>query len=317
MGLHGLPAGARFCYFIQSHRAAPQVARLVSTLRRGSPDALILVGHDGRREALRRTDLPAGTEIDLFAVAGPVERGELSLLAPYLQAIEHLKQHDAEYEWLVYLSGQDYPIRPLAQSERRIVDAGVDGFLRWWPAFAPENPWGRRRQGVFRYGFQYRRIGRPWDRGVAWLRFVNRLQSLVHVHTTYGVRVGIRARRTPFHERFDCFAGTQWTTLRRECAEFLAESVRDQPFLSDYYSRTICADESFVQTILVNARRFRLINDNLRFVDVAGSRTGSPRTLRDGDFQRLMRSDCQFARKFDSAVDGGILDRLDRVIFAD
>ncbi|MGE0640733.1 MAG: beta-1,6-N-acetylglucosaminyltransferase [Thermoanaerobaculia bacterium] len=277
---------------------------------------MILVGHDGRQEPLSREDLPGDPGIDLFRVEGPVERGELSLLSPYFQAVEWLKARGIEYDWLVYLSGQDYPVRPLAASEARILASGADGFLRWWLAFAAENPWGRRRQGVLRYAFQYRKVGRPWDRFVSWLRFVNGLQSLLHIQTTYGVRIGVRSRRTPFHERYACYAGTQWTTLRRVCAEFVLETLRDRPQLAAYYSRTICSDESLVQTILVNAGKFRLINDNFRFVDVAGTRTGRPRTLRASDFERLVRGDYQFARKFDERVDGEILDRLDEVLFA-
>jgi hypothetical protein len=307
---------ARACYFVQSHRAPEQVARLVSTIRRSSPSAYVLVGHDPRRCALERADLPAGGDVDLFQVEGPVERGRLSLLAPYFRAIGRLDEQGVDYDWLVYLSAQDYPTAPLARSEAFLRGSGYDGFLSYWPAFEPVNPWGRRRQGVLRYAYQYREAPRWLARALPALRFVNRLQSRWHLHLTYGPLVGRRARRTPFGPERICYAGKQWSTLSRPCVEYLAEQLAAEPELVAYYANCICADESLVQTILVNARRFRLEADDLRYVDFRGSITGSPRTLTVADYDTMTRARYQFARKFDPAVDAAILDRLDERIFA-
>lgn len=301
----------RACYFVQSHRDPAQVVRLVATIRRSSPTAYVLVGHDCRRCELTRRDLPQSADIDLFHPPGPIERGRLSLLSPYFLAVDRLLASGVDFDWLVYLSGQDYPTRSLGRAEASLRASGADGFLRFWPAFAPDNPWGRRRQGVFRYGFQYAEAPRWAGWLLRRLRFVNRLQSSVHLHLVYGHLVGRRARRTPFGPDRTCYAGTQWTTLRRPCVEYLARVRRESPALVAYYERTICSDESLVQTLLVNARRFDLRDDDLRFADFHGSRSGSPRILTAADFERLRSGPWHFARKFDPAVDTAILDRLD------
>lgn len=301
----------RFCYFIQSHRDPEQIARLVATLRRGSPRAHIVVGHDGRRCALSPSDLAAGGEVDLFAVAGPVERGRLSLLQPYFQAIERLRRERVRYDWLVYLSGQDYPTRPLAAAEREISESGVDGFLRWWPAFGADNPWGRRRQGYRRYAFRYRRAPRWATPILRLLRGLNGLQPLVHFQLTYGPFVGVRRVRTPFRGGYVCWAGTQWTTLRRPCVEELTATLARDAGLLRYYASTICPDESLVQTVLLNSGKFRFANDDLRYVDMRGTRTGSPRTLTGADLPELLAGHHHFARKFELAVDRDVLRRLD------
>lgn len=306
----------RFVYFVQNHRPPPQVARLVTTIKRLSPEAHVLVGHDGRNCELSRRDLPELPGVDLFTVQGPVERGELSLLAPYFQAIEKLTRDGVEYEWLVYLSGQDYPTQPLASLEQRLEGSERDGFFRFWEAFREDNPWGRKRQGRIRYGFRYVRPSARLAPLLAPLKLLNGVQSLVHVQSTYGPHVGTRRFRSPFSLRFVCYAGTQWTMLRRSVVEYLAETVRARPDLLAYYARTICSDESLVQTILVNAGRFRLENDSLRFVDMAGTRDGSPRTLTVADLPHLISGEHHIARKFDPAVDGEVLDRLDDYLFA-
>ena len=303
----------RVCYFIQSHRGGAQLPRLVRTLRAASPGCRILVGHDARSGALSRADLPPGA--DLFHPPGPIERGRLSLLSPYFLAVEWLAERGIDYDWLVYLSGQDYPTQPLARSEAFLAASAYDGFLTWWEAFGLANGWGRPHQGRRRYGYQYADAPRWLSLWLRPLHVFNGVQSFLHLHLTYGPRIGVRARHSPFQHGFVCYGGSQWLTLRRSCAEYLAENVRREAALLAYYRRCVCPDESVCQTILVNGGRFRLCNDNLRFMDFRGSRTGSPRVLTLADFEALADDRYHFARKFDLDVDARILDRLDARIF--
>ena len=304
----------RVAYFVQSHRDPAQVARLLGTLRRGSPEAHLMVGHDRRHSTLSPADLPPG--VDLFFPPPPIERGELSLLSPYFLALERLAEQRIDFDWLVYLSGQDYPTQPLARSEAFLAAAEVDGFLVHWEAFAPVTPWGRRRQGRVRYAFQYRKLAPRWTRWVRWLRPLNRVQTFVHLHTTYGPRLGVRARTTPFGPQRICYAGFQWTTLRRSAVDFLRASLRSERALLDYYARCICPDESLVQTLLINRPELRFANQSLRFVDVAGSRDGRPRTLGRADLPALADPRVHFARKLDAAAEPELLARLDERLAA-
>lgn len=306
----------RVCYFIQSHRDPEQIARLVRTLHAASPAASVLVGHDARLCELPRADLPDSPAIEVFYPPPPIERGSLSLLSPLWQAIDRLRERGLAYDWLVYLSGQDFPTLPVARAEAFLAASPADGYLTWWDAFQPVNPWGRRRQGILRYRYQYRRAPGWTAPLLRLLRGVNGLQRLVHVHLTYGPNVGLRARRTPFDDGRICYAGSQWSTLRRAAVELLRERVRAERELVAWYERTICSDESLVQTILVGSGRFRLVDDNLRYVDVRGSRDGRPRTLTAADFDEITSGRYHFARKFDRAVDARILDRLEAVALA-
>lgn len=301
----------RVCYLIQSHRDADQIARLVRVLGASSPGALVVVAHDDTGCALVDRDLVCAAECHLLSVRGPLRRGYLSMLAPYLQAVAWLREQRLHYDWLVYLSGQDYPTMPLARSEAALAATDCDGFLRFWPARGGAGPWRRRHQGRNRYFFQYREAS-SWPAPLLRLaRAANGLQSLVHVHLVYGPRVGLRAWRAPFTADFACYVGWQWTTLKRMCAELVLDRVTHDRQLVNYYERTICPDESLVQTVLVNAGGLRLTNDNLRYSDNLGSRDGRPRILGVADFAHLTSGGFHFARKFDRAVDGCILDRLD------
>jgi hypothetical protein len=143
------------------------------------------------------------------------------------------------------------------------------------------------------------------------MRPFNGVQRHFHVQLTYGPRLGVRVRRPPFGPGAVPYCGSQWTTLRRGCAETLLAVARAGGELTRHFTTTLCPDEAFAQTVLVNAPGLRLRNDNLRFVDSAGTRDGHPRTLGAADAERLRGSHCHFARKFDCAGDSAILDWLD------
>jgi hypothetical protein len=301
----------RVCYLIQSHREPRQIARLVQTLGRHRPHSLVIVAHDESSSTLDRRSLGDLSEVHYLPLPGPVRRGYLSMLDPYLRGVEFARRRQAGYDWLVYISGQDYPTRPLAESEAALAAADADGFIRWWPALGADGPWRRRHQGLRRYYYRYRDAPR-WCRPLLpLLKALNGVQSLLHVHLAYGPRVGRRARRTPFDAGRVCYAGWQWTTLRRACAEYVLEQVEREPYLVDYYGRTICPDESLVQTLLVNSGRFRLVNDNLRYASTEGHRQGQARLLGVADLPLLESGGFHFARKFDLAHDARVLDLLD------
>jgi hypothetical protein len=301
----------RICYFIQNHLAPRQISRLVGALRRSQPDCFILVGHDGFAGHCTADELRRALDVDVFEFREPGRRGYFSLIQPYFDAVEWLSARGVSYDWLVYLSAQDYPVRPLEELEVLLATSGCDGFLRYWAACAPVNPWGRPRQGGCRYLYQYREAPRWATPALRVLRSLNGVQSLVHFHLVYGPRVGLRSRGSPFGGDLTCYAGTQWTTLRRACAEHVVERARGEPELLRWFHGTICPDEAVVQTLLVNGGRFELRDDDLRYADFTGSRDGRPRTLTADDLPAITGGPHYFARKFDLQGDARVLDLLD------
>ena len=303
--------GMRICYFIQNHLGPPQVCRLARAIRRAQPEAFILVGHDGFAGHCSADEVRQALDVDVFAVREPARRGYFSLLEPYFDAVEWLSGRGVSYDWIVYLSAQDYPTQPLQDFETLLATSECDGFLRYWQACAPVNPWGRRRQGKCRYHYQYFDAP-PWTSpALPVLRWCNRLQSRVHCHLVYGRRVGVRWEKPPFEPAYPCYAGSQWTTLRRSCAEYIAEQARGDHQVVRWFRRTICPDEAVIQTLLVNCGRFQLRNDDLRYADFTGSTSGHPRLLTARDLPVLTGGAYYFARKFDLAHDAGVLDLLD------
>ncbi len=298
----------RVAYFVQSHRSPRQVERLLGALRRGSPDALLVVGHCPAGEPLDGAALDALGVLH-FTHRQRGRRGYWSLLEPYFDAVELLSRQPGDYEWLVYLSGQDYPLRPLAELETMLAATDYDGYLTWRPLDA-RSPDGRRRQGHVRYLYRYVELP-GWEAVLRFVRPLNRVQKAFNVHLTYGPRLGIRTRFPGAASGHAPFIGSQWTILRRRGAEQLLATARSGGELVAHFERTVCPDEAFAQTVLINDGGFRLCNVNLRFADFQGSRDGHARTLTRADCPALVASGYYFARKFDLDVDRAALDWLD------
>jgi len=305
----------KICYFIQTHKNPEQIYRLVRTIKQSSSAAQILIGHDFNSCYLDLSPLRDLSNIALLKINFLVKRGSFSLLKPYLNAIDWLHEHNSDFDWLIYLSGQDYPTQPPHKMEQFLRDSGYDGFIRYWSITSPESPWGVEK-GHRRYFYHYYELPNKLAR---WF-FVRRSKieqlSPIRFYPTYGSLVGLPARSVPFNERFICYGGRQWHSLSRKCVEFLRGFLRDNQFLMDYYQRTVVPDESFIQTVLVNSGMFKLCNDDGRYVDFSGNQAGHPRTLTTRDYETLKNGKFFFARKFDLSEDSEILDMLDARILS-
>jgi hypothetical protein len=297
---------ARVAYFVQSHRQPEQVLRLLTRLRRDSPEAVLVSGHCSQAPPLDERRL---AELGVFAFRHRRQgrRSYWSVLEPYLDAIALLADCGLDYEWLVYLSGADYPLQPLAVSEGGLAASGYDAYLAWQDLEQP-GPGGRRHQSKRRYLYQYRDLPRLLPL-LRLLRRLNGVQSLWHVHLHYGPRLGIRSRPP---RGWQIYRGVVWSTLRRRAAERVAAAAREEGELVAYLQRTSSPEEAFLQTVLVGDGRFRICNDSSRFADYRNSTDGHPRTLGMADAAALRASGLPFGRRFDPEVDEEILDWLDR-----
>ncbi len=304
----------RVCYLIASHTNPAQVVRLVRTIKRGSPSALVLIRHDATRCELDTSPFAGLRGVHLLRGETPVRRADFSALEPYLEGVAWLLAGGHDFDWLVNLSGQDYPTAPLASLESFLAATDCHGFIRHWDVTARQgNPWGQRK-GRKRYFCQYRRLP---DRALPWLRLARFTESFTPLRffLIYGPIVGWPARETPFSDDFRCYGGYHWHTLSRACVAYLHDYLAAHPGLVAYYRRTSSPEESLVHTVLANAGRFRLCPDDLRFIDYAGSRTGHPRVLTAADVPTITDGRCFFARKLDPEVDERIFDLLDRRVF--
>ena len=133
----------RVAYLVMSYLGP--VERLVATLRAGSPDAVIAVHHDPRVRSLG--------EVDAIRIEPrPIAWGHGSQLLAVLHGLRVLRDRA---DWFVLLSGQDYPVRSLAEIEAGLH--GADAFIQ----LAPVAPLSWRRGRADEFARRYRMRWRP------------------------------------------------------------------------------------------------------------------------------------------------------------
>jgi hypothetical protein len=293
-------------YVVLSYRNPAQVVRLVSALREG-PASEVVVRHDQHRTRLEREAVEERGG-HLLEDGIEVEWGQFSYLEVLVGAIEWaLERFDPD--WILLLSGQDYPLRPLAATERWLAGAGEDAFLTAaWELPTHRRPEPPAEEFFLRYA--YRHFEPP-----TWAPRVPRaLRALCYTRELpvgLGNRVGFRRARLPFGPERRCFVSSDWFTLSARAARQVTAAARTDRRLMRHYRRSIIASESFFATVLLNDPELVVSREDRRFMSFAGPGVPHPDVLTGDHLDELLESGMHFARKFDSEVDVEVLDALD------
>jgi hypothetical protein len=109
------------------------------------------------------------------------------------------------------------------------------------------------------------------------------------------------------------YIGTQWMIVSRRFCEFVTTSKEVDRY-KKFYRNSFIADESFFQTIMMNNDcHGEIVQNDLRQIDWIpdGDIKLRPRTFTSLDTKQLISSHNLFARKFDCAEDGLVLDEIE------
>lgn len=345
------PPAAPTTYVILSHGRIPQLLRLLRTLRAGSPHAHLVVHHDGHVVPLDPAEARAAGADHVVVAPGPIAWGDMTVVDAVIRSLRWVHEH-LDDGWVVLLSGQDYPVRPLADLEQRLATGPADAYIRH-DRVGTDREIGRWTADTMarRYFFHYRPVPGGAAMGSLLARLsarvkqpppdpasgaadapgpsgpapagsapapnpglLRRLRSvpvhLVVLPRGLGLRVGWRARDTPFGPGYPCWKGAMWAMLSARAVETVLTEVDRRPDLLDHYRQTMIPDESVLATILANAPGLRLDGEPLRYTVWSGG-SPHPRTLTAGDLPAIEASGAFLARKFDAEQHPEVLDVLD------
>ena len=320
----------RVAYFVTSYRPPAQLVRLLGTLRRGQPDSPLVV-HRDRFRAAWDDDLvaPVGG-VHVLTSDFPVSWGDFSIVDMTWRSLAWMVEH-TEFDWVVFLSEQDYPVAPPGALEQYLQASGADAFSAARRIDAIADP-DLRLDCDRRYNYRYRRLPRlglmarlapSLRRRVADpANYVNyglyRLQKKVTLYRypdPHPMRLGIRPRRSPYTAAFPCWYASQWMALSRRAAEAVVAFVGQRADYVAHVARTVIPDESATATIVCNDPALRVELEDLHRVRFSTG-DGHPDVFRLPDVAYLLDSGRFFARKFDVEVDSAVLDALDRRLFS-
>ena len=311
----------KIAFLVYSHTNPDQVARLVRLLSASDRGSCVVVDHseyDSHLDGERLARLPGVRILDR---RHPVEWGDFSLLDLTLGDVRWIMDN-CEFDWLVVLSGQDYPIRPLPDIEEFLGSTPYDGFVSGSPVESLK-PRGAR-EARRRYTYRYFRVPAPPPvvsrllRARAWASGRTDTPSKRLFPVTWkaapngsAVYVGFRRIRTPFTPAFPCYRGGFWFTLSARGVAAVDRFIHGHPDYVQFYRRTWVPDESFLNTILLNDPDLKISTDDRRYVRFPPQRSPHPDVLTIGDLEPMLASGKDFARKFDTRIDSAILAALD------
>ena len=289
----------RLAYIVLAHVQPRQLARLVRRLN--TSDEPIFV-HVDRKTEWRPFVAEMGETARLpnvhFLDRAKVYWGAFGQLEATLTGVRAAMLADSPYDYLVLLTGRDYPIKPLHEIRATL---SVDPSRIYLHHRAlPIAEWGEEG-GLERLTHPHIRLFHPTRRFPAPIR---------ERYIRYGhVRLPQR-RRTP--EGLRPYVGSAFWWLPRDCVEYVQRYVDEHPEILRFFRHAFAPEESFFQMVLMNSPHAeRVVNDQLRYTEWRPEDWPHGSTLLAKDLPKLASTDKLFASKFDDRRDAEILDLVD------
>jgi hypothetical protein len=281
----------RLAFIVLAHRYPLQLGRLVERL--AAPEARIYLhvdrGTPPEVYASMRRELAGRSGVTWLGRCYS-RHASFGLVQAALAGLRSALADGCDYAQL--LSGQDYPLRPVAALEEFLTAHAGRSFIQFRPL--PDEDWPREgaarfARWHFRFDWPETRLRVKLERGLG--RVFNRLWP---------------NRRPPAN--LALYGGAAWWCLHASCAKQALGFAGSRGGAFFRFARY--PDEAFFQTALWNSpRRAALHGSHLTYIDWNGP--PFPRLLGPEDFEALAASGKFFARKFDPARSQGLLDRID------
>ena len=214
----------------------------------------------------------------------------MTLALTVVNGLRFAVTHIPDLSWVLVISGQDYPTRPMQDIEADLARSSKDAYLRYFRVDA--------RPGNDEH---------PWQR-LTRRRYLHKLR-LPGTHRSVPF-----PRRHPFNGRdLSLYVGDQWVNLGSAAVHHVLEQQQRLPNVSRYFNRCSIPDEGFLPTLLLNNAEQLTIEDDRRRYIPWGKGQRHPPLLQLSDVEKAAASTDLFARKVDSELTPDVLDAFDRL----
>lgn len=291
----------RLAYVVLAHVVPEQLARLVRRIY--TPEDLFLIHIDAKAKlapftaALGATArLPNVQLVDRVKVSW----GHFGQLEATLNGVAAALRRNESYDYLVLLTGRDYPIKPLDEI-RAHLDAQPGAIFMDHHAL-PRPDW-EEEGGLERLRYPHLRL----------FTKERRLPPGVRNHFRHGsLRLAV-PRSLPADLR--PFQGSAFWWLPWDAVEYVQRFVDQHPEVVRFFRRAFIPEESFFQMVLLSSSLAdRVVNDYLRYTEWQPEHWPHGTVLVAHDFPKLVGSAALFGSKFDSRRDSKILDLIDSAL---
>ncbi|MBV8886914.1 MAG: hypothetical protein JO235_23370 [Chroococcidiopsidaceae cyanobacterium CP_BM_RX_35] len=306
----------KIAYLILAHKNPDQILRLITRL---NTDYISFFIHIDKR---------ATDEIYCSVFAGLnqlsnvyfVKRhnstwGRFGIVRAIIEGIKAIVDTGIYFDYVIHLSGQDYPIKSNTQIKEFLQENKGKEFLNYFSL--PHSDWNNEYES-------FNRLER-------WHIYINnhhytlpqehKFQSPIKSFLYSCLNLLIKKRKLP--KDFSLYGGSQFWCLTGECIKYVNDFLKRNRWFVNRFMHTFIPDELFFQTLILNSPfKDKIVNDYssnkpvISFVDWENPNPLSPAILDKTYFSQLLKSKDLFARKFDVDRDVDILDMLDKIILS-
>jgi hypothetical protein len=198
-----------------------------------------------------------------------------------------------DYDYYILISGQDIPLKSNEQIKIFFKENKGRSYIHCYSL--PANGWDDNG-GLDRVAYY-------WENNSESTYFGNKQKNIIkfirHLQKKFNYKRALRIKY---------YGGANWVNLNKACMTYILNYLNLQPNYLKSFKFTKCADEIWLQTIVMNSD-CNIIPTPLRYVDwIQGPE--KPRVLRLNDLEKLKKSEDLFARKFDNLIDNTIIAEL-------
>lgn len=301
----------KLAYIILAHKNPEQLTRLIARLNTETASFFVHIdqatNEDTYAQMVKQLSFLPNV---YFLKRYHTYWGSFNLVKATFEGIKEIFKIPVDFDYVMFLSGQDYPIKSNAQIEQFLSKNLGKEFIEYNPL--PYENWTDpnftinvdRIENWFINGklVKHDSIALPKNASLKLRVFLTLCSWLM--------RLNILPRKRKFPEGFQPFCGSAFWCLSRNCAEYINNFIQQNPAFINFFKFAGITDEVFFQTVILNSPfKEQVINDDLKYVVWPG-----PAILGKNDLENLKNSSDLFARKFDPSIDAEVLDLIDQKI---
>jgi len=286
----------KIAFLIQAHKAPQQLKRLLSKLQKSYVDCYVNI--DLKASIEPYNCIPNEfSNVKLIKKRVPVFWAEYSQVESTLNGLKEIVDSGINYEYVFFISGQDYPIKPLEELYLFLMKNRGKQFLS--NVELSPNGWYKAMN-------RYQRYYIPTTIKQKYLNLP--IISKVLHHLIYK----IPKRKYP--NSLKPYGGSSWWCITYDCIQYVLNYCNLHPEFIRFHKYTRSPDEMFFQSLIMNSLYAKdVVNDNLIYLDFSQGNP-NPKLLNNDDFDKISCSTKFFARKFDVEYDYLILDAIDKLL---
>jgi hypothetical protein len=235
-------------YLVLAHQHSEQLSRLVEQLRSPAADIFVHVDAKVPIEPFLRA---VGPDVHFTSTRIPVYWADYSQIRAVLLLIEAALAAPRKYDYLVLLSGVDYPLRSAAEIEDFFAQNKGSEFINWvaMPSAGASKPLSRLTDYHGRPGLPGRLLSKA-----------RRLLIKLHFMPSARDCKAYLGETAPY-------AGSTWWALTRDACEYIQSFAIGNPRFMKFFENTSSPDEMVFQTILANSPFRSRMRRNLTYAD--------------------------------------------------